>query len=205
VLLHQRRGLTERSRAELSESGSRLIRLLFRRRKRARFKTRFVTGPQEATLSRKGVWSDLYPPRNPDGSLHAPEEIADPEWNELSKNPLWPLKTIAKVAGGVEEIGTGEVVRGVETRRLSAALTAEHMTEIPWRWLAEARGPQRRRARRRYKPQPIETLVWVDTDGRIRRISYLQSIFYWESGAEPGWKIIELWDFGAELDGAFPF
>lgn len=73
------------------------------------------------------------------------------------------------------------------------------------RWLAERRGPPGREAQRSYEPQPIATLVWVDADDRIRRISYQRSILYTETGVEPGWEILELWDFGTEVEDAFPF
>jgi hypothetical protein len=62
-----------------------------------------------------------------------------------------------------------------------------------------------------YEPQPIDALIWVDADDRIRRISYQRGMSYPPSRAGPSsepapiWAILELWDFGIDVDEAFPF
>jgi hypothetical protein len=105
-------------------------------------------------------------------------------------DPLWPLDALFGVRDAVE-IGAGSV-RGVaathhrltiDLGRADAALPAG--VTVP-------DGPYRRLSR-------IPAEVWLDADGRARRIAVMTDPASGEGGT-PMWSVVELWDFGVPAD-----
>ncbi len=112
-----------------------------------------------------------------------------------------PVASLQQLAGaeGVEEVGTEEV-RGVET-------THFHATVVPRRALDALPDDDRRRlldaleqsGGDEYLDEPIDQDVYVDADGRVRRVRFALSV-----EGEPVEGTMDFFDFGADVDIAIP-
>lgn len=125
--------------------------------------------------------------------------------DQMSNDPAATLDTLRGVSGEVNRVGT-EKVRGVETTHYRATLDMKKA--------AAAVPPNRRATFDRFAEQldiatmPME--VWVDGDGRTRKMSYsidLSKAAAQAGSAEPGLKmamVVELYDFGVKVDATPP-
>jgi hypothetical protein len=125
--------------------------------------------------------------RQPDGSWSAGLPLRwstnGEQYSRETVHPLWLLAPLATASTEPRLEWDGELVQGVRATRHAVTLTP---------------GP--------HSPGAVEVLVWLDTCGRIRRLSYEASAQHpmpmepAEAGAGTRWAIAELWDFGTRID-----
>lgn len=115
--------------------------------------------------------------------------LGDPSGPRGVNDPLWPLDALFGAKDDGTEVGA-DVLRGVATTRYrvtidlaqadAALQSGVTVPAMPYRVLSQ-----------------IPAEVWLDAAGRARRISV--DADPGEAG-EPVWSIVELWDFGVDVD-----
>jgi hypothetical protein len=112
--------------------------------------------------------------------------LGDRDGPRTVNDPLWPLDALSG-AGEAVELGE-DVVRGEAATRFSLTVDlAEADAALPAGVTVPA-GPYRALSQ-------IRAEVWLDSDGRARRIAVLT-----DTDADPMWSVVELWDFGVAAD-----
>jgi hypothetical protein len=121
--------------------------------------------------------------------------LGDPAGPSGQNDPLWPLDALFGARGDGAALGA-EVVRGAATTRFRLTIDLGRADTALTAGISVPAGPYRALSR-----LPAE--VWVDDDGRARRIAVSTDLV-----PSPGdvqiWAVLELWDFGLAVDIAVP-
>jgi hypothetical protein len=105
-------------------------------------------------------------------------------------DPLWPLDALFGVRDAVE-IGA-ESVRGLSATRYRLTIDLARADAALPAGVTVPDGPYRRLSQ-------IPAEVWLDADGRARRIAVMTDPTS-GNGGTPMWSVVELWDFGIPAD-----
>jgi len=105
-------------------------------------------------------------------------------------DPLWPLDALFGVRDAVE-IGA-ESVRGVAATHYRLTIDLARADAALPAGVTVPDGPYRRLSQ-------IPAEVWLDADGRARRIAVMTDPTS-GTGGTPMWSVVELWDFGVPAD-----
>jgi hypothetical protein len=154
--------------------------------------------------------ADTYAKRKRRGGWGEPMPIGP--WKVL--NPLWLLGPLGRLRTRAELQGQ-ELIRDAPTRRYAASLTRAEMPASAWEWIADPGAPNpppKGGWRERHGPSPevrdeVTAVVWLDEQGRIRRMAFEESRMRdYPGDPEPAsdWAITELWDFAVEVDRSRP-
>jgi hypothetical protein len=105
-------------------------------------------------------------------------------------DPLWPLDALFGVRDAVE-VGA-ESVRGQDATRYRLTIDLARADAALPAGVTVPDGPYRRLSQ-------IPAEVWLDADGRARRIAVMTDPTSGQGGT-PMWSVVELWDFGVPAD-----
>jgi hypothetical protein len=168
---------------------------------------RFFEGMTMYKRKRNGSWSDGFELRSAEGS-------SGWEYSRETEHPLWLLGPLARFQGRLEMLAGDEMIDGTATARYALELTEAEIARPTWNELAQPDAPDPDTPPKRWESPPrpmsrrgIPTQVWLDGEGRIRRMSF--ELFAWQPTApvdgdelvfDSMWLSTELWDFGVKIN-----
>jgi hypothetical protein len=117
--------------------------------------------------------------------------VADAKY---ARHPLCILDPVALADTVSPVTGESEIVQGSATSRYALELTAAQFDSSLWAEIAAAANGAPREA--------IQAFIWLDDQGRIRRLSYEASCQ--QPDLAPLWYMTEFWEFGIAIDRRTP-
>lgn len=106
---------------------------------------------------------------------------------KFTRHPLCALSPLAHLPGGPVAVLGSTIVRDTQVEAYEVILGEAQFDSRVWSHVGVARSS-------------LRAVVWVDSDLRIRRLSYESSFDPQEQSVL--WSITEFWDFGRDIDMA---
>jgi hypothetical protein len=128
------------------------------------------------------------------------EPIGGVDDAKVARHPLCALDPIALAGTASLVPGEPEIIQGSATSRYALELTAAQFDRSVWADIAGTTpySCSASAATSEAQREAIRAFIWLDDQGRIRRLSYEAACE--QSDLVPLWYMTEFWEFGVSID-----